>query len=514
MTEEELKEFSNYSRIIKGSYEPEMYGFGSIFRQMGFYPSFLPFYITTQHGVSLWNHPQSHDLNSPYPIMFVFSKRWKYLWKQFSKKPCFIICNPYIFYRRKNAINIKKNASGTVYYFSHSTKEIDMVIDINNLIAKLKKLPKKFHPITICFHFIDITKKYHNLFIKAGFNCVTAGHCDDPLFINRFYDILSSHKFSMSNVIGSYTFYSIEMGIPFSLYGNRPIYINKADSSFPLGIWKRDNNGFSASIYNLFIDLNTSINDNQKNVVISELGIDDSISRLKFSILLYWSFLSYSLKKIRNLSIFHIIFNKFVKLIPEKLLINLYLTRYKLMQDNKILTHLTIREKILLHKTLKNIKEKIVCVEIGSFLGASTCFIANALRDGGKLYCIDTWGNHAMRYVKADKETERNTKPEFIKNTQCYKNKIIKIQAWSKDAIKKLKSLENNIDFLFLDGDHHYDPVKNDWILYSKLLKPGSIVAFHDTGWAKGVKKVIKQYVLPKAVLIAQEPNLQIYRIK
>lgn len=36
-------------------------------------------------------------------------------------------------------------------------------------------------------------------------------------------------------------------------------------------------------------------------------------------------------------------------------------------------------------------------------------------------------------------------------------------------------------DFAFIDGDHSYEGVRADWHAYSPLVRPGGIVAFHDT---------------------------------
>lgn len=36
------------------------------------------------------------------------------------------------------------------------------------------------------------------------------------------------------------------------------------------------------------------------------------------------------------------------------------------------------------------------------------------------------------------------------------------------------------VDFLFIDGDHAYESVKRDFELYSPLVRPGGLVAFHD----------------------------------
>ncbi len=196
--------------------------------------------------------------------------------------------------------------------------------------------------------------------------------------------------------------------------------------------------------------------------------------------------------------------------IPQKI----YLLWHKLREDNKIFTHLTIDEKILIHQIVKSNKN-LVCVEIGSFLGASSCFICNAISRKSKLYCIDTWGNHAMKFSESDSEiaNERDTYPEFRNNTLKYRSKIIELREWSNKAFHELQSREKSIDFLFIDGDHSYESVKQDWDLYSSLLKPGAIVAFHDTGWAEGVNKVIRESVTLNARRIADLPNIQFYQI-
>jgi predicted O-methyltransferase YrrM len=36
-------------------------------------------------------------------------------------------------------------------------------------------------------------------------------------------------------------------------------------------------------------------------------------------------------------------------------------------------------------------------------------------------------------------------------------------------------------DVAFIDGDHTYDGVRADWLTWSPIVRPGGIVAFHDT---------------------------------
>lgn len=40
-------------------------------------------------------------------------------------------------------------------------------------------------------------------------------------------------------------------------------------------------------------------------------------------------------------------------------------------------------------------------------------------------------------------------------------------------------------DFAFIDGDHSYEGVRADWLAWSPLVRPGGLVAFHDT-WPNG----------------------------
>lgn len=38
----------------------------------------------------------------------------------------------------------------------------------------------------------------------------------------------------------------------------------------------------------------------------------------------------------------------------------------------------------------------------------------------------------------------------------------------------------DGIDFLFIDGDHTYDGVRQDFETYARMVRPGGLIAFHD----------------------------------
>lgn len=50
----------------------------------------------------------------------------------------------------------------------------------------------------------------------------------------------------------------------------------------------------------------------------------------------------------------------------------------------------------------------------------------------------------------------------------------------------------NQLDFLFIDGDHSYEGVKTDFDLYSPLVRKGGLIAFHDIVYDHGRSKGIE----------------------
>lgn len=47
------------------------------------------------------------------------------------------------------------------------------------------------------------------------------------------------------------------------------------------------------------------------------------------------------------------------------------------------------------------------------------------------------------------------------------------VQYWLSDS-------DQGLDFLFIDGDHTFEGVKQDYEMYSPLVRSGGVVAFHD----------------------------------
>lgn len=179
----------------------------------------------------------------------------------------------------------------------------------------------------------------------------------------------------------------------------------------------------------------------------------------------------------------------------------LELTKPALRPAFSITSHMTMNERVKLYELSIDAN----CItEIGSYIGASACCFGAAMvkKGDGKLICIDTWNNDAMS------EGNRDTWVEFQKNTQKYGDFIIPTRGFSTEVIDQVSEQIEKLDVLFIDGDHSYEGVKADWDSYRKLLGAGSIVIFHDYGWAEGVKKVVHENVMPYVHNCGSLPNM------
>jgi predicted O-methyltransferase YrrM len=181
-------------------------------------------------------------------------------------------------------------------------------------------------------------------------------------------------------------------------------------------------------------------------------------------------------------------------------------SRHRFLAESfAIPSHLTIRERLELARLaqapgLRNI------VEIGSYLGASAAAfgagLARSANADAKIYCVDTWNNDSMS------EGQRDTMALFLRNTATYRHTIVTVRGWSTEVFDTIAAGAGRIDLLFIDGDHSYEGCLADWKAYAPLLAPAARVAFHDVGWAEGVRKVIDQEVRGLVVREERLPNL------
>ena len=171
-----------------------------------------------------------------------------------------------------------------------------------------------------------------------------------------------------------------------------------------------------------------------------------------------------------------------------------------------IFTHMTKAERILLYTLSVSLPKNNCLVEIGSYLGASACFLAAAAKESkGHLYCIDTWMGEGMT------EGPRDTYQEFLRNTSPYRQWITPLRGKSVEVAQLFHRL---IDLLFIDADHAYDAVVSDLHSWLPKLRPDGWLLLHDLGWAEGVQQAVQEIVVPLEVSKPETlPNLYAVRV-
>jgi predicted O-methyltransferase YrrM len=141
-------------------------------------------------------------------------------------------------------------------------------------------------------------------------------------------------------------------------------------------------------------------------------------------------------------------------------------------------------------------------IEVGSWMGASTCFIAGGLKGPrAKVYAVDnfqglsTCGEDAAWYGRHFQKLGANsTLPIFRANFDAlgFTARSEPVVNDSLAAAKQLETKRGTIDFIFIDGDHSYAACKADILAWAPFVKRGGVIAFHDFGSrADGVTRAI-----------------------
>ena len=110
-------------------------------------------------------------------------------------------------------------------------------------------------------------------------------------------------------------------------------------------------------------------------------------------------------------------------------------------------------------------------LEIGVFEGETSVKMIEALPIGGKYTGIDINDYRKLDFNKAGKGWN------FILG----------------ESIKVLANMpEHHFDFIFVDGDHSWENILPEFKEIERVIKPGGVIAYHDTIHIADVKKLIE----------------------
>lgn len=143
-----------------------------------------------------------------------------------------------------------------------------------------------------------------------------------------------------------------------------------------------------------------------------------------------------------------------------------------------------------------------VFVELGAWLGKSTIYLSNGIKNSGKeikFFTIDTW--------KADVNDEAY-RPTLVANNgyifelfaknveDCdVKDFVTPLigTSWEKAAT----FADESVDFVFVDASHHYEDVKRDLLAWYPKIKKGGVLAGHDY-WHPPIRRALTEVFADK----------------
>lgn len=156
------------------------------------------------------------------------------------------------------------------------------------------------------------------------------------------------------------------------------------------------------------------------------------------------------------------------------------------------------RRRATRHAVLKAMPRGSVCAEIGVWRGSFSALIVEIVAPR-RLHLIDPWefhpgapdtwegGGRARAQADMDKVFA-----EVARKFEDHPEVTIH-RARSSDAAGRFA--EGELDWIYIDGDHHYESVRADLELYLPIIRPGGFVTGDDYFWGPELGLPVKRAV-------------------
>lgn len=153
------------------------------------------------------------DINSSLPMMFCANKpHADYITKNTNKigvpiGPMISYALPFVAQEEVKEDSVLVIPAHSTHYFSarHDEREIFQYIDEYGISEE---------NVTVLVYWKDYLSGRHQIYKDKGYNLVSAGHIFSSGFLYLLADIISKHKYVMTNKVGTHVFYSVLMGKP------------------------------------------------------------------------------------------------------------------------------------------------------------------------------------------------------------------------------------------------------------------------------------------------------------
>jgi predicted O-methyltransferase YrrM len=170
---------------------------------------------------------------------------------------------------------------------------------------------------------------------------------------------------------------------------------------------------------------------------------------------------------------------------------------------------------------LKYCPDNSTFVEVGSWMGKSTCYMGEQIKKYSKnikFYAVDTWaGSEEPQH----KETIQKLQNENLTLFDIFKSHlkscevedyVIPFQTTSIEAAEQFE--DNSIDFVHIDASHDYENVLADIKAWYPKVKPGGFITGDDyvSNWG-GVIQAVKEYFTGKSVALLDRGDLTLNKV-
>lgn len=189
-------------------------------------PEAYQFKFIIEHGMYFSEQVADIELESDLPSFMTYSPYRAKILKKIKKKAFAI--GPFIHYANhylseEQLEEEKKRLGKTILFFPfHSLLDINHQYNMDLSYKKIKSLAKDYKTVRVCMYWKDVLLGKQEYYQSKGWECVTAGHILDPLFLSRLKSIIHISDITISNDASTPLSYSVYMNKPHIIFLQRP----------------------------------------------------------------------------------------------------------------------------------------------------------------------------------------------------------------------------------------------------------------------------------------------------